>query len=95
MSFAEDFTAFFDTDEFAVSATLNAVSVVGIFAKAYQATYPGGAGLGSSAPSFTLKTSDVPASPVGKSLVYSATTYTVAEHHPDGTGVSVLLLEVA
>jgi hypothetical protein len=35
----------------------------------------------------------VPASPVGKSIVIASVTYTVAEHQPDGTGVSTLLLE--
>ena len=43
----------------------------------------------------TLATADVPASPVGLTVVVGAVSYLVAEHEPDGTGISRLLLESA
>lgn len=46
-------------------------------------------------PILTLATSAVPASPVGKSVTVNAVAYKVAEHMPDGTGQSVLVLERA
>lgn len=52
-------------------------------------------GMASSQPSITLKTSDVPSNPVGTAVTVNATSYLVAAHEPDGTGMSRLMLEVA
>ncbi len=96
MAFAEDLSAFFDTGNgFAVTATLAGGQVLGIFDQAYALANVGIAGMASTAPTFTLATSDVPASPAGASLVVNGTTYLVVEHQPDGTGMSVLILERA
>jgi len=95
MAFVEDFTPFIASTEFASSATLNGVTVAGIFDRAYEMAGAGVPGLASSVPTFSLPTANVPSSPVGKSLVIGSTSYTVAEHHPDGTGWSTLLLELA
>lgn len=95
MAFAEDLTAFFSTEEFAVSATVAGVAVRGIFDNAYELAHAGLAGMAGSVPSFTLATSAVPANPVGAALVVGGATYTVVDHQPDGTGVSLLLLERA
>lgn len=95
MAFVEDFTAFFNTGDFATSATLAGVAVKGIFDKAYQFGDVGGSGMASTAPVLTLATANVPASPVGAAVVVSGVSYTVAAHEPDGTGVSLLLLEKA
>ena len=93
MAFTEDLAPFFDTDEFAVDATLNGVAVRGICDNSYQLGDVGGQGMASTAPVLTLATTDVPASPVGKSVVVNSVSYVVAAHEPDGTGVSLLLLE--
>lgn len=89
-----DLTPFFSGDEFAVDAVLAGTAVRGIFDGAYVSA---GAGLGmaSSAPAFTLPTASVPGSAVGSALVIGAAAYFVAEHQPDGTGVSVLHLELS
>jgi hypothetical protein len=51
--------------------------------------------MASSQPALTLSTADVPATPVGVSVVVGGASYLVAAHEPDGTGVSRLLLESA
>ncbi len=95
MAFAEDLSVFFDTDGFAVSATLAGGAVRGIFDAAYELGAVGMVGMATTAPVFTLATSDVPASPAGASLVVNGSTFTVVEHQADGTGISLLLLERA
>lgn len=76
-------------------ATLDGVAVSGIFDAAYVLAAAGTIGMADTRPAFTLPTASVPASPVGKPLVIGASNYLVAEHQPDGTGVSTLLLEAA
>lgn len=96
MAFSEDLSVFFDTGTgFAVSATLAGTAVRGIFDNAYELGAVGMAGMATTAPVFTLATSDVPAGAAGASLVVNGISFTVAEHQPDGTGVSLLLLERA
>lgn len=93
MPFVEDISVFFNPAEFAHAATLAGVAVPGVFDNSYEFGDVGGAGMASTQPVFTLATSDVPALVVGASLVVNATTYKVAHHEPDGTGVSRLFLE--
>lgn len=93
MAFTEDLTQFFNEDDFAQAGTLNGVAVLGIFDNSYLTGTVGPAGMASTGPMFILATADVPASPVGKTLITGGVTYTVAEHQPDGTGVSSLMLE--
>lgn len=95
MAFTEDFTAYFNTGDFAFSATVAGVAVKGIFDKAYQLGNVGVTGIATTAPVLTLATAVVPADPVGTAVVVSGVSYTVAAHEPDGTGVSLLLLEAA
>jgi len=97
MAMLEDTAAFFNTAEFADTATLNSVPVRGIFDSAYDNAGVGMVGMASSQPAFTLPSADAPASSVGKTLVVTsgvgAGTYKVVEVHPDGTGFTLLLLE--
>ena len=93
MAFAEDLSVFFNPAEFADPATLGGVAVQGIFDKAYQFADVGGSGMAATQPVYTLATSAVPANPVGTTLVVGGVSYSVAAHEPDGTGVSLLLLE--
>lgn len=93
MAFVENIAAFFQAADFAVSATLASLPVVGIFDLAYQLGDVGGTGMASTAPVFTLSTASVPVNPIGLTMVVNAISYTVAAHEPDGTGVSLLMLE--
>lgn len=91
--FTEDLAAFFNAAEFATAATLNGVAVNGIFDNGYALGSAGGMGFASTQPRLTLPTASVSASPVGLVVVVASVNYLVAEHQPDGTGLSVLLLE--
>lgn len=93
MPMVEDLSVFFHASEFASAATLAGVSVRGVFDNGYLQGDVGGNGMAGAQPMFTLATSDVPTSPVGASLVVNATSYRIAAHEPDGTGVSMLMLE--
>ncbi len=88
----EDWSTFFNTAEFAMDATLDGVAVRGIFDNTSMVAQ-GGMGMATTNPTFVLPTGSVPDAPVGKLLVIGAITYSVAAHEPDGTGVSVLVLE--
>lgn len=66
-----------------------------IFDEAYAMAAAGSLGLASTSPAITIFTSDLPASPEGTPVVVRGVSYTVAEHRPDGAGLSVLLLEKA
>ena len=76
------------------TATLNGVDVAGIFDNAYHAGDIG-IGMASTQPAFTTLTTNVTGEAVGQLLVIHGTSYYVAAHEPDGTGMSLLLLEVA
>ncbi|KRB73445.1 head-tail joining protein [Noviherbaspirillum sp. Root189] len=90
--FGEDFTVYFA--DFGVDVTIDGVSARGIFDNAYS-QIGGGVGMASTNPTLTVETTSVPAAPVGKTVACEGVTYGIAEHHPDGTGVSVLVLELA
>lgn len=99
MAFAENLTVFFDTDEFAVSATYTpaggaAATVNGIFDNGYDEPALGLAGIAARGPAFTCRAADVAANPEGDALVVNGTAYTIAVAEPDGTGVTVLRLKV-
>ena len=91
MPFAEDFTAFFQTSEFAVNATLAGLLVRGIFDAEYQ-LQDMASGIMSNTPVITLASADVPANVVGALVVVGAVTYKVIESMPDGTGITILRL---
>ena len=99
--FVEDFTPFFDADSVGVSiATVGGVAGVGVqFSNAYALGNVGALGMSSSQPAITLPDAAVPADPVGSAVVITQGNgmghYLVAAHEPDGTGISVLVLEAA
>ena len=76
------------------TATLNGVEVAGVFDNSYRAGDIG-IGMASTQPAFTTLTANVVGEAVGQLLVIHGTGYYVAAHEPDGTGMSLLLLEVA
>ena len=87
----EDFSAFFNTVEFATAGTLNGVAVRGIFDNGFE-EQPIALGFGGTNPLYTLASSAVPSGVIGMSLVIGATTYKVVESMPDGTGITRLQL---
>ena len=107
MPFAEDFTAFFSPAEFAVQTTLAGVVVRGIFDNAYQLADVGGAGMASTQPTLTLPSASVPPQvvdwfsyfaeprvPVDLRLTIHGKNYQIMAHEADGTGISMLRLEL-
>jgi hypothetical protein len=89
----EDLAPFFA--DFAVDATVNGQAVRGIFDNGWQAAEVGLVGMSSARPMLTLPTAGLSADPVGQTAVVGGTSYLVAAHQPDGTGVSTLMLERA
>ena len=94
MAMVEDFTAFFQTSEFAVNATLAGLPVRAIFDAAYQLAEVSEIGMATTAPVLTLPTASVPANVVGLAVVVNGKSFTVVAHEPDGTGISLLMLQV-
>lgn len=94
--FTEDLSTFFNaTSGFAQTVTVAGQSVAAIFDNAGTLGDVGMLGMTSTAPMLTLATADVPATPIGATVVVGAISYLVAAHEPDGTGISRLMLESA
>lgn len=92
--FAEDITAFFDTTSgFAQAVTIGGSSASAIFDNGYSAANAGGMSFASTMPTLSIPTASVPTNPVGMTVVVGSVSYTIAEHQPDGTGISALYLE--
>lgn len=91
--FAEDLSTFLA--DFGVACTVAGSAVQAIFDNGYALGAVGVVGVAGSQPSLTLPTASVPANPVGSAAVVSGANYLVAAHEPDGTGMSLLLLEAA
>jgi hypothetical protein len=89
----EDLAPFFA--DFAVDATVNGQAVRGIFDNGFASAEVGLVGMSSARPMLTLPTAGLSADPVGQTVVVGGTSYLVAAHQPDGTGVSTLMLERA
>ena len=85
---------FFDTDDFAKSATFADVSagtsstVKGIFDKESVEPTVGEAGLIEEVPVFTCKSSDVSDATFNDTFVIDTVTYYIKEILPDGTGMT-------
>jgi hypothetical protein len=96
MSFAENLAPFFDLSEFADTATLGGVAVVGIMDAGFADATLAGYGVAGSSPRFTLLAGSVPAHPEGLALVVTsgvaAGTYKVGQAQPDGVGLMTLVL---
>ena len=72
-----------------------AVSIAGVFDAPFEAAGDalGAVGVSSSRPQWMCRTADLTGTIVGGTLAFGGTTYTIVEHEPDGTGMSVLFLE--
>ena len=75
--------------------TLAGVPIVrAIFDAAYQLAELSESGMATTAPVLTLPTASVPANVVGLAVVVNGKSFTVVAHEPDGTGISLLMLQV-
>lgn len=95
MAITEDFDLYFT--DFGADATLGGQPVRGFFAAPGVVSQVGVHGMATTEPTFTLPTGAlvaVQADPVGLPLVVGGVPYTVAEHQPDGTGISTLVLQL-
>lgn len=99
MALDEDFDVFFNTDDFGVSATFTprtggaSSAIKGIFDKEFVAVGDGdGMEVAATDPVFQCKTNLVP-NARGGTLVIDGVTYGIVTDKPDGTGVSMLVLE--
>lgn len=90
--FQEDLSLFLA--DFGQPVTLLGRQVTAIFDNGYSLGTVGVTGMASTQPTLTLPTSDVPPDPVGAVVVINGSSYTIAAHEPDGTGISRLILEV-
>jgi len=87
--------AMLDLNEFAVTASLNGgPSFNGIYDKDYFEIIDSNSVVESSQPAFTCRTSDVPSVAHGDTLVINSVSYKVVGNKPDGTGMTVLPLEI-
>lgn len=94
--FAEDTSVYFNADTgFAQPCILAGVEVSAIFDNSYALGSVGPFGMASTQATITLPTSSVPDGVVGQTCVVADTSYAVAAHEPDGTGISLLRLEVS
>lgn len=91
MPFVEDFTPYFA--DFGDAGTLNGAAVRVIFDMPADAMLSSGV-IGQQ-PQAQIATASVPANVEGMPLVIPQGSFTVREHLPDGTGLSVLYLRGA
>lgn len=91
MAFTEDISAFFDTDDFAVSATVGAATFSVIFDNAYLSA-GGDAAIAGTQPMCHARTADVSGVSIGNTMTINSVAYVVTGLHPDGTGVTAVML---
>jgi len=84
-----DLDTFFNTDEFAVNATINSETVNGVFDNEYIEDIE----VSGTSPVFTCKTSDVNDVSQDDPVTIDGTGYHVVSIEPDGTGITKLVLE--
>ena len=92
MAFVEDLTPLFA--DFGDDGTLAGSPVRVIFDEPGRVQL-GGVGMAVRDPQVQIATASVPASPEGAALVIPQGSFTVRQHIPDGTGLSLLMLSKA
>ncbi len=91
MPLTEDFSEFFDVDDFADSATFNSETVYGIFKRDYFLV----GDVESRQPMFVCAEADVSGIDNEDTITIDGTIYNVIEPQPDGTGLITLVLNEA
>ena len=77
--------------DFGVVATIGAATVIGIFDVPTAEAF----GMLGTDPTFTCAAADVPGIAAGQAVTINAVAYTVTAVRPDGTGLTVLMLDKA
>jgi hypothetical protein len=93
MVFAEDLTPMFDEGDFATPAAWKGRVLSIIFDAPFKGLAFGDAEVESSGPTCVVQSDQVVGVAIGDELVHLGTVYTVTGVHPDGTGVTTLLLQ--
>lgn len=89
MPMTEDFGAFLNSNEHGTVATYKTTDVVGIFENLYVEV----SGVGSMKPTYNVDEESVPNIARGNKLYINNVEYRVAMVQPDGTGMTLLVLE--
>lgn len=89
MAFTEDHSEFLHDAEFASVAAIGGASVSGIFDHIYVEVMD----VNGERPTFLADSGDVSAVSIGDTLAVNSTIYTVRIPQPDGTGMTMLILE--
>lgn len=76
------------------SGLCNGVTIPGILKREYIESLTG-VGMSGVFPTFKVASGQVPASPRGKQITINDTSYKISEAHPDGSGLTQLVLELA
>lgn len=87
-------TPFFNPQHFAQSAVLGGVTVQGIFDDATVVGGVGELGMATTQPTLLLPTNAIPAGARGMEVLVAGQRFTVEDDQPDGTGMTLLILEV-
>ncbi len=93
MPFAENLGVFFA--DFGDDGTLAGQPVRGIYDAPFTVAALGGAGMLATEPTYRLASASVPANVFNAALVIPQGSFTVREAHPDGTGLTTLVLSKA
>ncbi len=89
MAFTEDHSAFLDEDDFAVPASVGGSSVSVIFDHAFVEVQ----GIAGEQPMVLADDGDISSVSVGDALIVNDTLYAIRVKRPDGTGLTMMLLE--
>ncbi len=87
-----DLDIFFDNTEFAVDVLYNAATIQGIFDNEFLLAAEEGVGVETTAPQILLKDSDIVGLRHGDLMTISTVVYKVRGIHPDGKGLTLVLL---
>ena len=89
MPMTEDFSSFLSTTEHATTGIYKTNSIVGIFENSFVEVN----GVQSVKPTFLVSESDVPSIVRGNTITIDNVAYTFIMDQPDGTGMTMLILE--
>lgn len=99
MAFSEDLTIFFDNSngfsvDFVYTPTVGSPATIkGIFDNANYEAEGGEIKIQGTQPQIVCRSSDVPLPAYGEAVTIGSNSYTIVGIHPDGTGITTLILD--
>ena len=87
-----DLPTFLNSNEFADTVTYNSTSIAGIFDDAYKGINMATGEIESTDPQVIVEASDISGIEHGATLIINSVIYYVTGIHPDGTGITILML---